>query len=661
MKLSISRRVIVLLSLICGLALLALALFLLYPLAPPAVDFQRIEQDVVIDWERWRPEPLERFLYVTGVLLLPFCLGGAYLGVRRFHRTAPGQRIIERLVSPAAWFMTPLLLLLLFSAGFADDREVTRLLMPSGTISLAAAVVLALVATAAGHRFRETTSRLLRVLLPSLAGLLLLGVLLFNILGLEHIRNVPLFWASFNAFFYSVVQVFFGKELLVDFVNQYGLYPHFIEPVFRLVGLSVYTFTILTGLLNGLAFTCMYRFLARETADELLAFLGLATILFFGYAAGRVVQSDLYLQYHPLRILFPALSLVVVRAFAHGPTPRRGALLFALGAAALLWNPDTGTSVLVAGLLLLLYDTLLRRRPREIPVRLLLSVAAAAAVFVSFSVFLRLRFGAFPDYTQLFFSTKAFYIYGLGMLPLPRFGLWVPVLVIYATGLLLSLVALVEGEDTPRARLFFYLSVLGLGLFTYYQGRSTLGNLLSAAYPAILLVVLFASDLRRLTLPRTQAADRLLAVTLLALLLYSVPALATIAPAWIQAITAKIRVTMSREENEVLRDAKFLRYYLRPGQEIVIMSFNSGIHHLLTQTTNPLDIPGDSELIFRRDHEKQLNYALEKRGMFVIDKTTILASTIDTIRRINPVSYDNPYGTLIVFPAPVGSSRPPGR
>ena len=268
---------------------------------------------------------------------------------------------------------------------------------------------------------------------------------------------------------------------------------------------------------------------------------------------------------------------------------------------------------------------------------------------------MRLRFGAFPDYARLFLFSKAFYLYGVGMLPMPHFGLWVPVLVIYAAGLLLSLAALAEGEDTPRARLCFYLSVLGFGLFTYYQGRSTLGNLFAAGYPAILLVVLLASDLRRLALPRTQAADRLLSFTLLALLLYSVPALATVAPAWVRAIAGKVRVTMGKEKSEVLRDAEFLRHYVRPGQEVVIMSFNSGLHHLLTQTTNPLDIPGDSELVFRKDHETQADYAVKRRGMFVIDKTTIVASAIEYYRRFNPVLYDNPFGTLIVFPAPTGT------
>ena len=652
-------RVVVFLSLAGGLALLALALLLLSPLAPAAPDFKMIERDILlVDRKTWQPEPLERFLYVTGVLLLPFCLGAAYFGVRRFQQTPNGRRLLERLASPADWLTAPLLLLLLFSAGYAGftgfdyDRVTTCSLIPGGTISLAVAVILALGATtAAGSRFRERTSRLLRLLLPSLVGVLFLGILLFNILGPEHIRNVPIFWASFNAVFYSVVQVFFGKELLVDFGNQYGLYPHFLEPLFRVVGLSVYTFTAVMGLLNCLAFGCMYRVLTRETADELLAFLGLTTILFFDYFAGRVAQPDLYLQYHPIRILFPAISLLAVRAFAHAPTPRLGALIFALGAAAFLWNPDTGTIVLSAGLLLLFYDALLRRRPREIPGRLLLGVAAAAGVFVSFSVFMRLRYGTFPDYGRFFLSTKVYYFYGLGMLPMPRFGLWVPVLLIYAASLLLSLVALVEGEDTPRPRLLFFLSVLGLGIFTYYQGRSVLGNLLAASYPAILLFVLLSDDVRRNAAPHGRPADRLLSITLLALLFYSVPALATIAPDWVHAIDAKIRVTKSGETTEVLRDIEFLRHYVRPGQEIPILSYNSGVHHLMTQTTNPLDIPSDSEIIYREDFEKQSEYVYKRRGAFVIDKKTINKTATAMFQRNYLDFHENPAGTLVFFPA----------
>jgi hypothetical protein len=285
-------------------------------------------------------------------------------------------------------------------------------------------------------------------------------------------------------------------------------------------------------------------------------------------------------------------------------------------------------------------------------VRFLLGLAAAGGVVAVFSVFLKLRFGAFPDYVRMFLHVKAFYVLGVAMLPMPRFGLWVPVLVMYAAALLLSLAALVEGDDTPRARVHFFLSVLGLGLFTYYQGRSNVGNLTADCYPAVLIGVLLAGDLRQRLLHRPRTADRFLALTLLTLLGYSVPALAAVAPAWTRGIAEKVRVARGGKESEILRDAAFLRNYVRPGQEVVIMSYNSGLYHLLTRTTNPLDIPSDSELVFRKDFDNQRNYATSGRGMFVADKTTLTAIAFALFRRTNPVHYDNPHGTLIFFPAP---------
>ncbi len=648
-----ARRVVLLLALVGGLGLLAIVLALLAPLAPTAVDLAQIDQVLMVERRNLRPEPLEQFLYVVGVLLLPWCLVLAYRGARRFEASAGGRRLMPLLASPASWLPAPLALLLLCAAGLADDRTTLRLYLPGGAISPALAALLAAGTVAAGGgRLPARARRLLRVLLPGLAGLLFLGILLFSILGPEHMRNWPVFWASFNAVFYSVVQVFFGRQLLVDFTNQYGLYPHFIEPAFRLVGLSVYTFTALMGLLTCLAFGCLYRFLAQESDDELLAFLGLATIVYFGYVAGRVKSLDLFLQYHPIRLLFPAVSLLVVRAFAHGPAPRLSLLLIALGSAAALWNPDSGLVVLAAGFLLLVYDALLRRRPGQIPGRLFLGAAAAAAVVLACSIFLRLRYGDFPDYTRLLLHSKAFYLSGAMMLPMPPFGLWVPVLVVYAAGLLLSLAALVEGDDTPRARIWFYLSVLGFGLFTYYQGRSALGNLMAAGYPAVLLVVLAASDLLRRPSPPLRGADRLLGFTLLALLCYSLPALATVAPDWVRGIAWKLEVTKSGEEGQVYRDAKFLRDHVRPGQELVILSYNSGFHHLVSQTTNPLDIPGDSELIYRADYEKQRDYLRHRRGTFVIDSRTLVPNYVAEACDANPGYVANPNGTLILFPVP---------
>jgi hypothetical protein len=647
------RRLLLLLSLLAGLGTLAVTLYILIPLTPVAPTWEEVKAVIpTATREAFRPEPLERFLYVTGLLLLPLCLGGAYLGSRRLLRTGGGVRIAAQLAPVISGLMAPPAILLALSAGLGEERMDLRAILPGSGISLAIAIAVSLTLAAASAdltRFRERVGRALTVPLRVLAGIFLLAVFLFTLLGPEHIRNAPIFAMSFNAVFHSVVQVWLGKGLLVDFVNQYGLYPHFIEPILRLVGLSVYSFTALMGLLTCLAYACLYRFLAAETGDELLSFLGLTAMLFFGYVAFRVALPDLYLQFHPIRIIFPALSIPLARAFILRPSGRLATALAALGTVAFLWNPDTGLVVLAAAFLLPVFDSLVRRRPREIPARLLGGFAAAAAVLAFFTVYLRLRYGGFPDYSRLFNYFKVFYLFGMNMLPMPRYGIWVPVLGLYATGLLVSMAALLEGDERPRARLYFYLSVLGLGLFTYYQGRSVLSGLMAVSYPAVVLLVLLADDLRRQACPRGWASDRILSGSLLAFVAFSVPALATVAPAWVRHIDEKIHVSRQGSTDTVLRDGEFLRRHLRPGEEVLIMSLNSGLYHLMTRTVEPLDIPGTSEIVYRREFEKRRAYILGRGGIVVIDKIAILRKYVDEYRRLYPVSLENPDGTLIIL------------
>lgn len=633
-------------SLVVGLGLLAVVLLALAPLAPqPATKEMVVREFSFSNWDNFCPEPRERMLYVAGVLLLPFSLLGSFLGVRRLFDTACRGTRCRRFAPAFAWLTVVFIPILILSAVLAEDRVKLKPYLPGGAVSVLVALVLAAVA----DRFRGKRSSLFTASLVGLAGVLLLGILLFSIIGPEHIRTIPIFNASFNAVFYSVVQVYLGRALLIDFVNQYGLYPHFIEPVLRLVGLGVYSFTTLMGLLSCLSYACFYRFLARETRDELLAFLGLATMIFFGYVAGRVASPDLYLQYQPLRILFPALALLLASSFARRPTATRAAVLSALGAVSLLWNTDSGAVLLAAGFLLTAYDVLLRRRPREFPARLLLGAAAAAAVFGAFTLYLRLRYGSFPEWPLLLGPSKAFYLDGVFMLPMPPYGLWVPVVFIYAVALHLALVALVEGAATPRARLYFFLPVLGLGVFTYYQGRSVLGGLMMAGYPAILLLVLFADDLRRRPPARAGGVYRVLAGALLFLLVISVPSLVTVAPSWYGHISAKVSDTQQGQADVVMRDAIFLQRFFRPGEKVLIASYTSGLYHALTGTTNPLDIPSDSELILRRDFDKEADYLYTLPSPAVIDRSTLLKEYVETLLQRFPAALQNPQGNLVIL------------
>jgi hypothetical protein len=650
------HRVLFFLSLVGGLALLALALLLLSPLAPSAVDNVAISREIlVLDPGEVRPEPLERFLYTTGVLLAPLCFFMTSWGARRLAVSARGAA--RRIAPVLAWLSAPLVLLLVFAAGFAEfaagvaeGRISVRSCLPGGFLPAIVAIFIG-AAVVATDRRRVQAARGLKAALIAIAAFLLLAVFSFGIIGVEHIRKIPFFLVSFNAFFHSVVQVYLGKALLIDFSNQYGLYPHFLEPFFQVFGLSVYSFTIVMAGLNVLSFAGFYRFVAAQTRDELLALLALATMLYFGYVSSKLAIPDIYFQYHPLRVLFPALALPLAARYAGAPSPLLGAGFAALGAAAVLWNPDSGMGVLAAALSLPCYDALARRRFASIPARLLCGMTAAAAVIAILFVAMRLRYGHFPHVAQFLAAAKAFYALGVSMRPMPRFGLWVPVVAVYAIALLRAMTALVDGSEAVRPRLYFCLSVMGLGAFTYYQGRSVFGNLLATSYPAVIVLALLADDLRRTARPCRKLPDLILAGTVAALLAFSAPALLAVSPAWAQMLSERVRTARGGGAPGVMADVAFVHEQLRPGEEVVVISYLSGLYHLASRTTNPLDVPGQSELCFRKDFDEQHNYALEHRGKVLLDTATLVPRAVNAFTLQAPSVIRNPYGTLILLGA----------
>ena len=67
----------------------------------------------------------------------------------------------------------------------------------------------------------------------------------------------------FTAVFFPVVQVYEGKGLLMNCASQYGLYPQLLLPLFRVISLSILTFTLVMGLLTAASYAALWRLCAR--------------------------------------------------------------------------------------------------------------------------------------------------------------------------------------------------------------------------------------------------------------------------------------------------------------------------------------------------------------------------------------------------------------
>jgi len=380
-----------------------------------------------------------------------------------------------------------------------------RVLMATGVLALAAAA-----AGAAGLVPSMRSAAMLHRLV--LAGLCITSVLLCfatRVFDVRSIDTVP-FMPHFSAFFYSIVQISLGASCTIGVVPQYGCYGEFYAPLLKLAGVNVLNATLLTALLQSAALVSILVFAGRLVRSPLvLLAAGLWLILLQNWVLVGV--TDPYFQYGPLRLLFPALSLALAMWFTARADAARAAWLGAFGSLAVMFNPDSGSVVLLALALLVAATPLALRggmpalRAAGFAAAFLAGAFAAGAAFI---LLLAWKGGSPPQLLQLMAYPRIFAAEGFMMLPLQGLpALWVAVAAVLLLGVLLAALDMSKGWNR-EAMLTLYAAILGAGLVSYHVGRSHPNTLLLCMWPA---VVVAARLLDRLTAATGKDASRSLA------------------------------------------------------------------------------------------------------------------------------------------------------
>lgn len=603
-----AHRLAGLTSFIVSMVVTVLALYGLVGYAGPPPTAAAV-QGQLTDAVEFFPEPLERAQYLTALVLLPVLL---FVFYRLFRGPAAGlptkraatlERWAEGLVS--AGLLGLLLAGLVLNPGFGWGAAAGGMLPLAKAVSLAAALAGALLtaalllipdrfpALALAHRAAGPAARTLAFALAGLAAL-------FSVIGLGSVTDEIGYLVSFNGVFHGMSQVYLGREILHDINYQYGLFPHLIEPLFRIFGLSVLSFSLAMALLNLAAFLLLWPVLRVLVSRVLLAGLTLVAIVYVSYFDSR--QSlDLYYQYHPVRFIFPALSLFLASRYYFRGGWRSYYASFVVGSLAILWNSDTGIVVLLSWLMTLVLQEVVMRRPWRAARHLLTGSGIFAATVAAYSLAMVVRYGHAPDYLSAVFYQKFYYFSGFGMLPMPVVHPWNIVALVYAAGLLFAAMHLAERRSDPRGLFVFHLSVLGAGVFSYFQGRSVNSTLAFASYPAIILAAFFADRLLDGPPGKPRAARLALVGAFLFALAFCGVSMARIAPTFIRAILDHGRTIVSPEETAVTRNARFIKEHTRPGEEALILSYHSGIYHLASGTLSPRGIKALTEILTKLD------------------------------------------------------------
>jgi hypothetical protein len=397
----------------------------------------------------------------------------------------------------------------------------------------------------------------------------------------------------FTAAFNAVVQVYLGKGLLIDCTSQYGLYPELLRPIFTVWGLSVVKFTVLMGLLTAGAFLVLWAVLCRAVVNPLTACFGFFSLVFNAWlyahtpGAGSGAFFDPYFQYFPIRFLFPASLVWLAWRYFHAPGPRLywGALIWL--SVGVLWNLDSGLPALGSWVLALGFAELFGPRVRRRIGRTLGHLIAAALVLATvaglFGAATYLRHGVWPDFTLVLHYQRLFYLTGFFMIPMRLHGTWMMVLLVYLAGLAYAFNALAAGRDTPRVKFMFLVAVLGLGLFTYYEGRSHRVVLTLVWWPSFLLLTVFLEEL----VARVETGSRRLLDWFLAGLLgWLLAGFAGTVFGEVPFLADLIHRQWPRAEApstiSVRQEAAVLKANVRPGERLIIISPREALYHLLS-------------------------------------------------------------------------------
>jgi hypothetical protein len=466
--------------------------FWLYSAAPVNPVENAAVADRFVMPEYCRPEPGERLVYLSGIVFLPLVLFGIAFAWRRWG---------SRLPSPPSYAVLGLeviftggLTVLSWAAFRGNNCFHLRLnqffLYPLLAVPFVPAVLLVMRWDLGGGRF-------IRPLLH-LAALGLVGVIFLCDVFTD--KGPYCTELHFTAVFFPVVQVYEGKALLIDCASQYGLYPQLLLPLFRITSLSILTFTLVMALLTAGSFIALYRFLCRACENKTAAFIGFAALLFnTWFSFVKWANLDLYFQYFPIRLVFPAFLVLMAWRYLRRPTRWLYWTLLAFLAVGVLWNTDAGLPSLLAWTLTLCFAELFgddwRSAARHIAGHWAATAAALTAVVTLYSGAIRLSYGALPDYGQFFIYQHLYFLSGYYKTPLSPPSTWVLAALVYLAGLAHAAFAVVARRRTPRAIMVFLLSVLGVGLSSYYQGSSNPIVLFLVWWPCLLLLTLFLDDL----------------------------------------------------------------------------------------------------------------------------------------------------------------------
>ncbi len=315
-----------------------------------------------------------------------------------------------------------------------------------------------------------------------------------------------------DAYYYPIMKIINGLTPGIDFNSIYGYYSYFYAIIISSIGKGniIYTFSIVNSILVFFVFLGLLYVANKLIKNKIILFLSYFTIVYVLVIQSIIGEQSYYLQYMPHRVIFPVLILVYIAIYKKHQSKTSYAIGgYIIGSLALFWNFETGLVVLLLWILVLLYEIIyfnsLKRKETWIKILKILIGALISVIgyVILLNVITVIRTGKLIKISGVLSSQTLFAGLGFYMLPMPLLHPWLLFVLLYAGVLGIAISKTKIFIDNPNEESFyiykilFALAILGIGIFSYYEGRSYWTNLFYVTYPGILLVGFLIDKLLR--------------------------------------------------------------------------------------------------------------------------------------------------------------------
>lgn len=565
-----------------------------------------------------RPEPDERFVFTALVgAVSVICLFGAFV-TERTRRVTRRKRIVDGFLAAAGFlvFVVPMV-----GFEFSTWLLTKNPVAPNYTWLL---IGLLLLSTSyywlVGIRDdAHLSARKLDVLVAlPFAIAMLLQIAAWRVVSARSLFHDNTWNVHFEAVIYAVSQVVMGKTLLSDLPSQYGLFPEIMAPIFKVIGLSTLSFTTVCAVMQLVSMACIWWVLHRAVRDITLkvvasialVMLTFETVMYF------IGIHERYFQYWPVRFFWPAVSAFAFYRYSRNRTATNAAVVSGVGAVGTLWNTDSGVMIILAFgafLILSLIGSFADKGADPARRRFLWKAIATHGLITilvvsCFYLYLSWKSSGPVHLSWIYEYQITFYKLGFTMLSMPTHpSSWMTVMAVYLMGIIVGFLSIAKGRQSWCVSNILFLSMLGIGLFVYYQGRSHILNLITVSWPAVVVGALLSD--RMLRGVRAGVASK----EFLVLPSAGLGIMAFCAVPFVVGIPKLFddSVALFKSRHEVVSDVvqdeiNFIRDHSRPGATCAILSVRQGIYYAEAKLVSPISGPGYIETVLQADRDGML-------------------------------------------------------